>query len=369
MYVPETRVLHPADHKLVRVNNQAHPIEHEFVKIGSLLHPITHTFVKRNDWLHNFHGEILECFNCFLPDHPFTTASSSGHLNFQGGVRYGENFWHSHAFDMDITMAFTPLPPGVRFSRKCNITHDFTNAMPFDQMHVFTRSDVPGGLEHPSNWSAFISLGPRAQWEANALAAMSRGGSHGFEITANQPNFIPPVGLENSNHPSYMFLNYLTLFQWVRLGNDSSWITNNDAGQIITRSTHHTITPAGHINMRVQRGAFSWDPNWQSGPDLWPFEFSAYEHRFEGLPPRRNLVQPSGFHPFVFWIYDYSNALGTTLQNLESIVDSGPGAIGVFPRGYIPHEDSTGSHNGFWAYRWISNKWKYAPWERYPNLM
>jgi len=64
-----------------------------------------------------------------------------------------------------------------------------------------------------------------------------------------------------------------------------------------------------------------------------------------------------------------ANALGTTLRNLESRVESGTGAGAVFPRGHIPHEDVTGPQNNFWAYRWISNKWKYAPWERYPNLM
>jgi len=270
LYVPETRVLHPADHRLVRVNNQAHPIDHQFVKIGNHLHPVTHTFVKRNDWLHNFTGEILECFNCFLPDHPFTTAWSSGHLTFQGGVRYDDNFWRSHAFNMNLTMAFTPLPPGVRFSRRCDIRDDFSGATPFDQLHWFSRHDVPGGSSHPSDWSAFISLGPRAQWEANALAAMSRGGSHGFEIAASQPNFTPPVGLENSNHPNFIFLDYLTLFQWVRLGNENSWITNSHVGQILTHSANHSISPAGHITTRVQRGAFIWDPNWQLGPDQCP---------------------------------------------------------------------------------------------------
>ena len=369
MYVPETRVLHPADHRIVRVNNNRHLVDQTFVKQGNNLHPITHTFVRRDDWLHNFHGEILECFNCFLPDHPFTTAWSSGTLTFQGGIRYGSELRHSHNFDMDISMAFTPLPPGVRFSRSCWITHDFSGAPALEDLHWFSRHDVPGGNVHPSDWSAFISLGPRAQWEANALAAMSRGGSHGFHIGATQPQFTPPVGLENSYHPDFMFLDYLTLFQWVQLGNSPSWITNTSTGQILRHSAHHSISQAGFIDTRVRRGAFAWDPNWQLGPDYWPFEFSAFEHRLEGIPSRRNLVQPSGFHPFVFWIYDYNNSLGTTLQNLESRVESGEGVTGVFPRGYIPHEDFTGPQNNFWGYRWISNKWKYAPWERYPNLM
>ena len=123
--------------------------------------------------------------------------------------------------------------------------------------------------------------------------------------------------------------------------------------------------------MRIRRGAFAWDPDWQLGPDYWPFEFSAYEHRNEGLPPWRRLSTLTNFFPFVFWIYDYSNALGTNLQNLESRVDSPAeaGNFAVFPRGHIPHEDTLGPQNRYWGYRWISNKWKYAPWERYQNLM
>ena len=339
---------------------------------GNRLHPISNSFVIRPHMpnLEDFHGEILECYNCFLPDHRYSRATSGGRLVFEGGVRYSDaEYRSSHNFGIDITMAFTPLPPGMRFVRNVDITHDFSNFPAPEQIDTWTQwTHAPGTDWHPSDWSAFIRYGPIRQWEANALTAFSRAGSHGFEIRAEQPHFTPPVGLENSYHPSYWFLDYLQLFQWVKVGNEHGWITNADAGRIITRKLNQSITPAGNVNMRIRRGAFAWDPNWQHGPDYWPFEFSAYAHRFDGLPP----IWPGSLppFPFVFWIYDYSTTLGITLQNLESRVESPAeaGNVAVFPRGHIPHEDTLGPQNGIWGYRWISNKWKYAPWERYQNL-
>jgi len=331
------------------------------------LYPITDKIVVKR----NFDGEILECFNCFLPDHPFVTSGISGGgigQTFQGGVNYGPEYWSSHSFDLDITMAFTALPPNVRFSRMCHIVHDYTNWPPPGNIHTFSRSDVPGGNAHPSDWSAFLTYGPASQWEANALAAFSRAGHHGFEIMASVPNFQPPVGLENSYHPSFMFLDYLRLFQWVRMGNEREWITNNHAKQIITRSYYRNIIPAGHVTTRVQSSGIPWQPRWQHGPDYWSFEFSAFRHDLWGLPPWTVGISPPVGFPFVFWIYDYSNTLGVTLRNLEEKVENGVGQGRIFPRGYIPHEEATGPQNSFWGYRWISNKWKHAPWERYPNL-
>jgi len=298
--------------------------------------------------------------------------TSSGTLMFEGGVRYGSDFWHSHDFGVDITMAFTPLPSDAWHRRMCRITHDFAS-WPTD-IHTWTTwntdgfgtpviCNCPPPPGHPSNWSAFIHHGPIRQWEANALAAFSRAGVHGFEVRANMPNMTPPVGLENSYHPDFMFINYLQLFQWVQMGNVRQWFTNSDVGKIVTHSSNHNIVPAGHVTSRIQQWVSP--VGFSHGPDYWPFEFSAYEHDFDSLP---NTHSPNS--PYVFWIYDYSNQLGVTLQNLEEMVESPEGTNrAVFPRGHIPHEDTLGTQNGIWAYRWISNRWKYAPWERYPNLM
>jgi len=331
------------------------------------LYPVTHKLAIRNK-LADFHGEILECFNCFLPDHPFVTSSISPSPGvwYEGGVRYDSTYDRSHSFNIDITFAFTPLPTGTGFRRLCPIVGDFTNFPSWENITEWTQwTHAPGTTGHPSNWSAFIAHGPIAQWEANCRAAMSRGGSHGFSVAANMPNLIPPGPLDDTTNPMFIFVQYLRIFENLRLGNAPQWFSNNDAKRILTFSEDRNITPGGSVDTRIQ--VFSSWPgapspsHFQSGPDYWPFEFSAFRHDFWGLP---SFSSPQV--PFVFWIYDYSHTLGVTLQNLEKVVESG--RIPIFPRGYIPHEDATGSQNGRWGYRWISNKWKYAPWERYPNL-
>lgn len=322
------------------------------------LFPVTDEIVVRPP---SFEGKILECYNCFLPDELFFSLSSPLG-NIQGGVRYGPEYWKSHHFEMNITFAFTPVPANAFFSRLCHISSDFDNALPIESIVTWTRqTHLPPGVgnDHPSNWSAFIAYGPIALWEANCRAAMSRAGSHGFSIAANPPNLTPPGPLDATTNPRYMFMHYLRIFENLRMGNDPRWFSNADAKRIITHSESHSIIPAGFIDTRIQ--VFVHPPGFHFGPDVWPFEFSSYEHSFRGT------INQTLNNPFVFWIYDYSHSLGITLENMESKL--APGSPPLLPLGHIPHDDNLGGQGGRrWGYRWISNKWTSAPWQRYPWL-
>jgi hypothetical protein len=311
--------------------------------------------------LDDYHGEILECVNCFLPDHAYRTSNLGGYGEiFQGGIKYGDlpnydpshSYYKDHQFSVDIKFAFTPLPATYEavFNRTCEITHDSDFYPNVDPSDIYTYSDY---------WDENFQNNVRPIWEANARAAYLRGGTHGFTVMADY-NWEPEYDGQTSNS---VFLDYLEIFDWIPLGHEQKRFTNADSKKFLSYSTQHTIIPKmSTVNACVYKYIVH-SPEY--GSDWFPADFSAYECNFDGTPDK---ISPPAF-PFVFWVYDYSNHLGITLQNLEEHVEMGSNTTTrVFPMGYIPHEDATGSQNSVWAYRWISNEWKYAPWARYPNL-
>jgi hypothetical protein len=350
----------PVTDNIVNANGIYYPVTNKFInKMPStqkVLFPITNKFIIKPDFnLDNYHGEILECYNCFLPDHPYWTTNLIGYGTvYQGGINYVPSdsnlispYAKSHIFEIDIVFAFTPLSSyfTTGFERLCTIGYDGDYFPSVDENALYT---------YPSYWDSVFQNTVRPIWEANAIAAYSRGGTHGFSITADDWTPDYPDEPRNSG-----FLDYCEIFDYIPFNNEHKWFTNVDAKKILSYSSHHTIIPKmSTINARAGSAL---------GPDWFPADFSAYSCNFTGSP---SIIE-SPTTPFVFWIYDYSHYLGVTLQNLESKVeweDSTPLSRCVFPLGYIPHDDATGPQNGVWGYRWISNQYKYAPWDRYPDL-
>ena len=328
-------------------------------RMKKTLFPVTHKFIIKKPGggfdLDDYHGEILECYNCFLPDHYYSRVTRGGNVLYEGGVRYGDPgiydsslpYWQTQRFEFSIAFAFTPLPNYMSWHapvRIANVTQGPDHLFaPWNEQEV-VRIDT-------QFWEEMAPV-----WEQNAISAVTtRGGTHGFTVTAD--DWQPYYDGEPRNGK---FLSYLGLNDWYVYPNEHTWFLNSHAKQVLSFSENKTITPAGNMKTRAE-SPFYW---YDFGPDM-AADYSSYECDFGGLPVyERNSLD----RDFCFWVYDYSHFLGVNLRNIEGMVEQGA-VNGTFPQGFIPHEDARGATQGKnWAYRWISNDYKYAPWERYPLL-
>jgi len=327
------KILYPVTKTIVPTWDGFSAATHTLVKKGGQLYPVTHKFITKADdtWLDDFDGGIIECFN-WLPF--FFWGAAEPHFyesSTPNGLMYGTR---------TLDMAFAYMNFGEDFS------------IPW--VPWSGRTDVLGNYFVLKDETGSIECGNYGDWYAMIAYYLAHGGGRGIVISPNQTtDFFDAYDADEYGHD--IFMGRPNIMPTPVLGPNSNGVMRVSASV----STSGNPGTFGFFHEMIQQN-FVFPPNRGKDMVLWLYQYDMTGgHNTEILTPDTSDLSKG----YLDWVPE-ANRYDFTMRYVP---DTYWPSVYLMGDSHIINDDI--SEPGTSATRVISNKYKYAPWERYPNLL